>query len=860
MKRDLPLEDAADRARKKRKCALMRVPLEKIGFWPGNRGGLGCSAYHIHEVAHDCLANKTRLERYGHVDLLEIPKELLDEFREHNRQFCESDPLMPRFSAKMVYVCGGRTHFVHAHKLAKDGNRTLFNKAEGLRIVWKTSDVEGAEIREQGPLCAIYESSIFEDPDAVSALASDGNLNSNVEMGEDEMQAFGRVDAMFERMARSQDTKAGEKPKINMEKLLANIQVSGFGQFSEESWQHLIALRKVLPTAMAKCLQLCQFNAVASRVRVRSSDFGAVAKLDPRAPWAKVALLLWQYLGTLNEKHGSQPSRDDILLTTFSGRKEVFAKSLGTTTMKQLQEETRFLMDVEDEIIKTLKHYNTPDVAGDAVKTGCVNSALTAARGAFLSQCGRYLLKVACALAEAERKALSIRKPITPEQRTRCLDEETKGRFSKLEKRFREILLDKRLFTANSLPEARHPPLPDEVNSSDAKVSAAVAPSQANEACFDGDTQTELNAQHVFARLRISGVGEQVTALLVEQVGAVKAELQSDDENVGGGAVVVKAEPGELIKESKWAQATLVSLDLPHATVEIEVETAGDGSQPSEHSADQNTPPVTQTVKTTVRVHVDDLRPSNCKETPKSRKELHPTLRNDGEEMPLYHYDDFEKPLYISLANHALSMAFIGSQSSVERVRTLRLSAKDKLPLVLQCRALQAFKKGELLLVPSLGEIVLQADHDEAVHKTKKLKTMHESMLSRVVLRVSGGSKDKRLKHASATKERKVVVRSPLLDSASRNPHGTDRNPLSKLNSFWSVLRCLGPHSVPNMEIVTETIIVPQLILSGSRATSKGKCALEFSVDIPVLRNVVAVDAGDILCLEWCFDDGNEGE
>ena len=128
MKRHAPLEDAADRARKKRKWELARVPLEQIGFWEGNRGGLGCSGYHSHEVAHDCLANKTRLQRYGHVDLMEVPKEHLDQFRETNRQLCESDPLMPRFSAKMVYATAGKTHFVHAHKLAQDGNRTLFNK------------------------------------------------------------------------------------------------------------------------------------------------------------------------------------------------------------------------------------------------------------------------------------------------------------------------------------------------------------------------------------------------------------------------------------------------------------------------------------------------------------------------------------------------------------------------------------------------------------------------------------------------------------------------------------------------------------------------------------------------------------
>ena len=169
MKRPILLEYAGDRAQKKRKHALVRIPLEQIVFWPGNSGGLGLSPYHVHEVAWDCLANKTRLSRYGQVDLMEIPSHLLDNFREDNRLCCEPDPLMPRFSAKMIYVCGSKTHFVHAQKLGNDSNRTLFNKSDGLTIVWQPSDVEAAEISKQGPLCAIYESSIFEDLDAVSA-------------------------------------------------------------------------------------------------------------------------------------------------------------------------------------------------------------------------------------------------------------------------------------------------------------------------------------------------------------------------------------------------------------------------------------------------------------------------------------------------------------------------------------------------------------------------------------------------------------------------------------------------------------------------------------------------------------------
>ena len=60
------IEDAGDRAQKRRKMGHMRISLDRIGFWDGNRGGLGISAHHAHEVAWDCLANKTKLERYGY--------------------------------------------------------------------------------------------------------------------------------------------------------------------------------------------------------------------------------------------------------------------------------------------------------------------------------------------------------------------------------------------------------------------------------------------------------------------------------------------------------------------------------------------------------------------------------------------------------------------------------------------------------------------------------------------------------------------------------------------------------------------------------------------------------------------------
>ena len=166
------LEDASDRAQKQRKPGNTRIPLDKIGFRPDNRGGAGCSSHHVHEVARDLKANKTELARYDHVDPAEIPSDALQQIRDINRERCQGDALTPRFSSGTQYVCASKTHFVHCQKLAKDGNRFLFNDGETL----PEEDVEGNQIQEQGPVCAIYHSASFHDSAAMGALAVEDNL------------------------------------------------------------------------------------------------------------------------------------------------------------------------------------------------------------------------------------------------------------------------------------------------------------------------------------------------------------------------------------------------------------------------------------------------------------------------------------------------------------------------------------------------------------------------------------------------------------------------------------------------------------------------------------------------------------
>ena len=239
------VEDASDRAAKRRKSQLMRVPLRKITFWNSNRGGMAISGHHVHQIAHGIMTTKTKLMRYGHVDIVEIPANLLEKIRKENRERCSQEPLLPLFHEDIAYVCITKTHFTHAQKLAQDGNRFLYNGTD-MPIKWQADDTEGAEIQESGPLCQIFDSVLFDDPNAMDALGTEDNLNADIAMGEDEMQAFGRISGIMARMSACQD-------------------------------------KDVLPNAMTQCRCL----ALADTLMTIGGDSSCFAARSERGPWRK---------------------------------------------------------------------------------------------------------------------------------------------------------------------------------------------------------------------------------------------------------------------------------------------------------------------------------------------------------------------------------------------------------------------------------------------------------------------------------------------------------------------------------------------------------------------------------------------
>ena len=822
------LLDASDRAHKMRRMGLVRIPLEQLGFWPQNRGGVGVISNHVHEVAHDIRTNTTKARRYSKVDIVKVPENCLAQVREANRELCDKDPLMPRFSEMMAFVTVSKTHFVHAQKLAKDGHRCLWNDMKE-PIKWLETDTEGHEILEHGPVCQIFEEELFEDKDAFIALASEDNMNAGIQLGEDEMQGFGRVHQIVTLMG---------VDKVNVPSVLEKIRVGGMGSFSDSDWLDMIKLRAHLPKAHAELLQTCHFQASAGRVRVKACDFGLAARLDPRTPWSKVALMLFQYIGNL-------PTQSDAVAQTFNGRKDIHARKLSETQVTEIVAEPVWVMSVEVYIVEVLTHYGTPTGKG---KHGLPDSDLLSVRGKFLANTGRLLMKIGAVIDNANRKEKLQGKLLSPGRRAQVLDEESKGTFSKLEDWFRKELVKVELFAEADLPAVVHPikapPDSGQVAPSQGTL-LAVAPSQGTvlavkaelssgglplaEATSSSDIITEagilMTEQHVYDRLGVKGCGENVHLSMDDDSGlcnSLKNEANgaSKDDTVG----VVDVDPN--IKQGKdkssWSTVRLVSVSLPNAVVEVRPGDAG-------------------SVQT---VLVDRLR-AIAKVKDQKPIILHPVLLEPGRFLPAYDYASHVQEDLRSVAQHMLTLANVSAVTSVEGLTVSRLSEDDKPILILQVRAKQAFKKGTLFLPPACGQILSEND-PVACGKSG----LHSSMLTSVELRAT---LDFRLPKSQSKDGRTAIMSlySPL--HCAKNSKAREEV-LDNLPPFWAVLRCGSPKTKPNMELLTPVLVDGAFDNKSACTTSsmlfpKFPKQLQYSVSLPILRNSCNIAEGEVLCL-----------
>ena len=449
MSEGVEVEDAADRAERKRNYGTVRVPANKIGFWPGNRGRTGINSIHVHEIARDIMFRKR--SRYEPVQLLEVPEALMKPFKAQNKEKCDSDPLMPAFSPDMEYVSVSTTHFSHACKLVIDGTHTLFNQSGLPKIRFNSDDSEGKEITSQGVLAVVYDQSIWEDEEAVIALSSLGNFNAAIDQGEDEMQAFGRINELITRM---NDAEWKDKDDIPVSAILEGVKKSsGFGHFSQDQWKDFIAMRKSLTKFHTEVLVMCHFNIDARRIKLKSSNFMEVSKLDKRCPWIKVGLMLYGYQKSLEGGHSHSSDKDSII-DVCNARPETYAKDLSSKTLWELRSEVQLQRSFEKEIKKSLNRYETPDLQASGNNQFKADAALQNARGKYLAICGRDTLRSVIPLVEAVTEKKKSNQTLEPGEREKLIETmKLKDPFATLESQFRDILLKFGVYTESSIPE-----------------------------------------------------------------------------------------------------------------------------------------------------------------------------------------------------------------------------------------------------------------------------------------------------------------------------------------------------------------------------------------------------------------------
>ena len=130
-------------------------------------------------MALDSCASGVKVTRYKQVDCVRIPDDMLTEFRQYNRDKCEMDSLMPKFSPTMRLANLTKTHFTTANKLAQDASRTFFNEGNA-QITYKPENVEGQKILSEGVLCVVYKPELMYDAEASMAVMNADNENADL--------------------------------------------------------------------------------------------------------------------------------------------------------------------------------------------------------------------------------------------------------------------------------------------------------------------------------------------------------------------------------------------------------------------------------------------------------------------------------------------------------------------------------------------------------------------------------------------------------------------------------------------------------------------------------------------------------
>ena len=833
------IEDPSDRAARLVKDGNVRISLDLLGFNPENRGNRGLIPYHSHETVWDCMANGVKRSRYKEVAVALVPDNRKDHFLTRNRHEAANDPLMPKFAPDMRYCLLTKTHFCHGLKLAKDGGRTLFNEGK-VPILLNEEDDEGGMCLQQGVVCVIYDSAIFQDVEALNTVMNTDNLNAACEMQADEMQNYGAIESILLAVG----TEANGS--YSSEKICAAATRQGV-KVPVADIKSFVAFRSSLPQQLSDVFNACQKHDVKGRVRVRAADFGAAATINPQCPWMKVALMMAQYLSPLVTKAGIAGSSGSVPGTgssgpvdrsesSFVGRQEIHAKRLPVSYMKQLAQEGGAIATVEVALKQILKTYSV--TAGSGGDQGMLMSA----RSLLLYRFGRILLTIGEKLDKAHQKLAAVSGAANPVLSAREVADAVRSVFdsniASVEAAFRCDLQKAGAYKNAPVPPPVHSMPSDSGTKRGSGEGTAAAVPVARE--FDKADNTSLTEQDVRTRLGLIGVAKEVVrcrrvAGISETLHGVKHDVKEEQPEDGdGNEDKLKAAFGE----NDVIPVRLISLHIPYADVET------DATQPDGTVA-----------AVQFRVQVDSLFPAKSvkKELPIS--EMDPCGIDPGatkEDLLPYDVQALSTRILQSMAAFGLEAANLNLHESAAGVSVHVMSESGKLPLVLQARAARAFKKGELVLLPVGGDLETDCEPSAKLQKLQE-RVLHRSLspCSTGVIRCipkkrRAGERGEQGSDKDEPDENEVQFRisTPLLAAASSKDASAWKHNLA---SFWSIPHTVSLSSVNLQEEDFFFEIQPPQCVGKTMPSWTKK--MKVTLKVTGITNTKKLDVGDILAL-----------
>ena len=861
------MDDPLDRALKFREEGLDRKGLDLLGFCSSNRGRLGINGYHVHKVAWSCKTHSVKLVRYKQVDIVRVPQSELEAFREYNKEKCDSDALMPKFASVMRFGCLTKTHFSHANKLSKDGNRTLFNEGK-VPVAFHDDGREGEKIREEGVLTCVYGEGLWNDPEAMEALMNADNDDADIEMGEDEIQAQGRIESAISAVL---TTHAG----LSLEAVLDEMKRSGLRSYTEEQTKAYVQFRLSVTPIVAKCFRACVFSAISGRVTVHPHDYACVSALDVRTMWVKVAILLRQYMATLGE-HYPPGVQITSLAETFAGRTSTQARKLPQGTMKELAQETTSLVVLDKATTTILRKY--------AIKNPSLDKVM-AARTQLFSNVGKLALKIGAALERAVAVAAALHKQCTSEQRTAAVEATMKGQVSEIEHKYRAALVDAGTYLEPALPPAAFPREARATGGSPGHPHHADRPAVESMPCVAVPSLAAVGDGREF---------EEVVGITEHQV-RQRLRIETLPQKVGLRDLTFLKEK---IEEAQSSQVTEIEPPLGLIGGEGEGEDKpGEGDEPVDKPGEgddaAHKPAPSSDKSGGADLYTAELRSLHEEPTYESgwrgcimyggreynvdSDVLVPSKKVPAEapapkvlDLPAFKWERMARGSIYHLADTALDHAYTMTYDAVQGVVVNLIGDASEMPCKLRVQALKDFKIGDLLLTPycsmELPAPLVSAREPRMAKKYEKpdRSQMDESCLPRVFLKVLGKDKAKKKLPAQAGEATRVTEPVPAETFYVNSPRFWTRDVAQKksihhmaeeMSPFWAINRTTSTSDV-NMQLKTVCFDVPSIVPIGEKMPNPIKKPLWTAV-MQCAVNTKRIHKGDILHISMMNADAD---